>query len=498
MDVYATTSAHGAPNALFRNRGDGTFEDVAARAGLADLNRDGEGCSMGSVWADVDDDGDADVFVYKWGRSQLFRNEGSLRFRDVTEDAGLGAWRNASAATWLDYDRDGRLDLYVCGYFRDDVDLWHLETTRIMQESFEFARNGGHNRLFRNLGDGRFEDVTERTGCDSTRWTYACVAADFDDDGWPDLYLANDYGPEELFLNRGGERFELQHGVGLDEKSKSGMCVALGDFTNQGRPAVYVTNISEKGFLFQGNNLRISYLAERGRFLDKGDQSTVIADCGWAWGAQFADFDADGWQDLFVANGFISADPEESYWYDMSKVAGGLGGIFEDAAAWPRIGTRSLSGYQRSRVLHNRGGRGATEVGELVGVTDLLDGRAVAVADLANRGRLDVLVANQGGPLLLYRNERGGAGAHWLGIELVGMRGNRDAIGARVVVESGASRQVQFRASFVGFASQNDPRLFFGLGEREAADRVTVRWPSGVEQDLGALAAGRYHRVVEP
>ncbi len=497
MDAYVVTNAHGVPNALFRNQGDGTFEDVAAAAGLADVNRDGEGCSMGSVWADFDNDGDADAFLYKWGRSQLFRNDGALAFTDVTVDAGLGDWRNSNCAVWLDYDRDGLLDLYVCGYFRDEIDLWSVQSTRIMQESFEFARNGGRNKLYRNLGGGRFEDVTERTGCDSTRWTLACVAADFDDDGWQDLYLANDYGPEELFLNRGGERFELQTGMGLEAKSKSGMCVALGDITNEARLAVYVTNISEKGFLFQGNNLRLCYLKERGRFLDKGDQSTVVADCGWAWGAQFADFDDDGWQDLFVANGFISADESESYWYDMGKVAGGLGNIFEDATAWPRIGNRSLSGYQRSHVLHNEGGRGFTEVAESVGVTDLEDGRAVAVADLSNHGRLDVLVANQKGPLLLYRNERG-PGAHWVGLRLVGTKSNRDALGAKVVVEFGSSRQVQFTTSFLGFSSQNDPRLHFGLGSHGQADRVTIRWPSGELQELGPLEADRHHRIVEP
>ncbi len=498
MDVYATTNDHGAPNALFRNKGDGSFEDVAARAGLADLNRDGEGCSMGSVWADFDNDGDSDVFIYKWGRSQLFRNEGALAFHDVTAEAGLDQWRNSNCAVWIDYDRDGLLDLFVCGYFRDDINLWKLESTRIMQDSFEFAKNGGRKRLYRNLGGGRFEDVTEQVGPDvrdDKRWTFACVSADFDDDGWNDLYLANDYGSEELFLNRAGKTFELQEGAGLDEKSKSGMCVALGDLTSEGRAALFVTNISEKGFLFQGNNLRLNYMKERGRFLDK--DIAIAKDCGWAWGAQFADFDDDGFQDLFVANGFVSADRGESYWYYMGKVAGGLGAMFEDATAWPPMGNKSLSGYQRSRVLHNQLGRGFTDVAETVGVTDELDGRAVAVADLFNRGRLDVLVANQKGPLLLYANEREGS-PHWIGLELVGTRSNRSAIGAKVVVEFGSLRQVQFTTSFIGFSSQNDPRLHFGLGAHPTADQVKIRWPSGGEQELGPLEADRYHRIVEP
>jgi hypothetical protein len=153
-DLYATNSDFGRPNALYRNRGDGTFEDVAASAGLAGVNVEGRGVSTGSVWADCDGDGDQDCFLVKWGFQQLFRNEGNGTFRDVSEEAGLALWMNSNAACWIDYDRDGRLDLYVAGYFREEVDLWHLETTRIMQESFEFARNGGRNHLFRNLGTG--------------------------------------------------------------------------------------------------------------------------------------------------------------------------------------------------------------------------------------------------------------------------------------------------------------------------------------------------------
>src|SRR6185369_4532403 len=158
--------------------------------------------------------------------------------------SGLGRWMNCGAAVWFDYDRYGLLDLYVAGYFRDDVDLEHLTTTRVMQDSFEFAHNGGHNYLYKNLGGLRFEDVTARMGCDSTRWTLAVAAADMDGDGWQDLYLANDYGPEELFLNKGGQRFEFAAGIGLEESSKSGMSVTIGDVLGDGQLGVFVTNIS--------------------------------------------------------------------------------------------------------------------------------------------------------------------------------------------------------------------------------------------------------------
>src|SRR6266513_5447642 len=228
------------------------------------------------------------------------------------------------------------------------------------------------------------------------------------------------------------------------------MAAALGDVYKRGRHDVFVTNISEKGFLFQGNNLRINFLKELGRFDEVA--TGVVADAGWAWGAQFGDLNNDGWLDLVVLNGFISADSGRDYWYAMSKIAGAQGNIFEDAKNWPPIGSASLSGYERSRVLLNRGQAGFTDVAPEAGVTDRLDGRAVAMADLFNRGVLDVVIANEKGRALLYRNtfplsrrergsggedqrERGSGGEGWVEFKLVGTRSNRSAIGAEVTVE---------------------------------------------------------------
>lgn len=501
-DLYATTSKFGAKNALYVNQKDGTFRDVAGDAGLADVNGPGRGASMGTLWADADGDGDQECLLYRYGKLALFRNDGDLRFTEVAVEAGLDRWMNSNGATWIDYDRDGLLDLYVTGYFREDVDLWNLKTTKIMQASFEFATNGGHNYLFHNLGGLRFADVTSELGVDSTRWTLAVVAADLDGDGWQDLYLANDYGPEEYFRNVGGKRFERAQKIGLDESSKSGMSVTLGDIQNDGRLAVYVTNISKRGYLFQGNNLRLNRLTPGGGFLQNIAEGAT-EDCGWSWGSQFGDLDNDGKLDLVVLNGFVSANEKRDYWYAMTKLAMAQGSIAEDAANWPAQEDRSLSGYERSRLLLNTtpdtGAKSVrfVDVAEAAGLNDLDDGRAVAVADFGHRGALDVVVANQAGPLLFYANEPDRA-RHWIQFELAGRAPNTSAVGAQVVLHWNGRKTLGAVLAGSGFCSQSELALHFGLGTTDAVEKAVIRWPSGAEQTVERPAIDRRHRIEEP
>src|SRR5947209_5764035 len=493
-DLYFTNSRFGEANALYRNRHDGTFQDVAQAARLADLNRPGEGVSMGSIWGDFDNDGREDLLVYRYGYLALLKNVDGQHFQDVTAVAGLRRWVNSNSAIWLDYDRDGLLDLYVTAYFRSDIDLWRLTTTKIMHNSFEFATNGGKNLLFHNLGNGKFEDVTDKMGVGSTRWTLAAASADFNGDGWPDIYLANDYGPEELYLNDHGRRFVLTT-AGLESESKSGMSVTLGDAFNRGRLDAFVTNISERGYLFQNNNMRVNEMNTSRRFRNVAEGA--VADAGWAWGAQFGDFNNDGANELFVANGFISADRNKSYWYAMSKIAGANGRLFEDASSWPSFGTLSLSGYERSRVYVNRGVAGWVDVASTVGATDEYDGRAVALADLSNRDEVDVIVANQNQPALLYRNFPDSSN-HWIELKLVGTHSNRSAIGAEVVLEASDLTQRRIVDGGSGFASQNDRRLHFGLGHREWVDRLVIHWPSGTVQYVSRPPINQILTIAEP
>ena len=484
-DIYVTDSAEGGQNHLYHNNHDGTFTDVAAKMGLADLNRPGTGVCMGAVWGDYDNDGYPDLLVYKWGRPELFHNDGGKGFTRVTESAGLPTWVNANSATWVDYDNDGKLDLLICGYYPDGVDLWHLKNTRMMPDSFEFANNGGHKYLLHNLGGGKFEDVTQKMGMGADqRWTLAVGTADLRGTGFQDIVLANDYGAAEIYANDGGKGFrEIGNSANVGYQAKSGMSLSFGDIQNSGQFALYITNISAPGNLVQGNNLWVPSGQSQSLHYDNLAGEDGVEMGGWSFGAQFGDLNNDGTLDLFLTNGYISASREKDYWYDYSRISGGNGGIIADAKNWPPIKDMSLSGYERKHVWMNDGYGKFKDVAGAVGATDTHDGRAVAEADLWNTGALDVLVATQRGPLLLYKNTVA-PNRHWAEFELIGTRANRDAVGASLrLYWKGADglevSQLQQVAAASGFCAQNDHRLHFGLGKNPTIEKAVIRWPDG-------------------
>src|SRR5262245_3388211 len=214
LDIYVVNSGAGSKNALYKNLGNGKFKDVATELGIADLNQPGTGCCTGAIWGDFDNDGYEDLLVYKWGKPELFHNDKGKGFTRVTDKAGaLPRWANLNSAVWVDYDGDGKLDLFLAGYWADEIDLWNIKTTKIMPESFEFAKfNGGRKYLLRNKGDGTFEDVSKEAGFrkfenekEIRRWTLAVVAGHITGGRYPDIFLANDYGVSELFVNRDGK-----------------------------------------------------------------------------------------------------------------------------------------------------------------------------------------------------------------------------------------------------------------------------------------------------
>ena len=497
-DVYVTNSGEGSKNALFRNMTDGSFKDVAADLGIADVNQAGTGVSMGAIWGDYDNDGYEDLFLYKWGKPELFHNDGGQRFSRVTDKAKLPEWVNANTALWFDYDRDGRLDLFLGGYYAEDVNLWQLKTTKMMPESFEYAKNGGRKYLFRNLGDGSFEEISQRIGIDTRRWALAAVAADLRGSGNMDLFIANDYGISELFFNDGKQFREVGKDTGVGFSPKSGMNASIGDILNQGRYSIYVSNISEEGVLIQGNNLWVPREGTEGDSLryDNLARAMDVEIGGWSFGAQFGDLNNDGTLDLYLVNGYISADRNLNYWYDFSKIAGGNSTIISDAAHWPAMDGRSLSGYQQKKVWLNDGAGKFADVAQAVGASDLHDGRAVALVDLWNRGVLDVVVANQKGPLLIYKNNVAPENK-WIEFELEGSASNRSAIGAEVRLFWNGRQQVQQVSGGSGFCSQNQRRLHFGLGKNPQIEKAEIRWPSGKVETIEKPSVGQTYKIKE-
>ena len=496
-DFYLTNSGEDSKNALYRNNRDGTFTDVASPMGVADVNKRETGVSMGAVWGDYDNDGFEDLFLYKWGRPELYHNDAGRGFSNATDGSGLPSWANVNTAIWFDYDRDGLLDLFVAGYFRDGLNLWRLENTVIMPESFEYAKNGGRKYLFHNLGSGKFEEVSKSMGIDSNRWALAAVAADLRGTGFPDLFVANDYGVSELYINENGKHFtDAGEKTGVGFAPKSGMSASVGDVLNQGKFGIYVSNISEPGILLQGNNLWMQNPGSTDLKFENQASNFGVEFGGWSWGAQFGDLNNDGNQDLFLTNGFVSDDRGTNYWYDYSKITVGNNSIIGDAQNWAPMGGRSLAGFQTKKLWLNDGAGRFNDVAQMVGVVETHDGRAVAMADLWNRGVLDVIVANQNGPVLIYRNYVDPA-KKWIDFELEGSPSNRSSIGAQVRVFWMGQRQVQEISGGIGFSSQNQRRLHFGLGKAPNIEKVEIRWPSGKIQIIENPELNTVHRIRE-
>jgi enediyne biosynthesis protein E4 len=313
--------------------------------------------------------------------------------------------------------------------------------------------------------------------------------------GYPDIVIANDFGVSEYFANDKGKFREIGRETGVGYAPKSGMNASLGDVLNTGRPAIYVSNITEPNKLNQRNNLWVPVEGSKARYQNLAD-AFGVGDGGWSFGAQFGDFNNDGAQDLYCTNGYVSGDRQQNYWYDYSKITGANSVLIKDAKNWPPMHGRSLSGYQSKRLWVNDGAGTFREVAQSVGVTDKFDGRAVAVADLWNRGALDLIVANQKGPLLIYKNNVA-PGHQWIQFALKGTRSNKGAIGAQVTLFWNGKKQTQFITGGEGFCAQNMRRLHFGLGKDAKPEKAVIRWPSGALQTVAKLKANQIHEVIE-
>jgi hypothetical protein len=460
-------------NRLYRQTADGRFVDVTERAGLSGVRQNHYG--MGVAVADYDNDGFRDIYVTNFGGNTLYRNLGDGAFADVTEQAGVGAAGWSASAGFFDYDNDGALDLFVTRY----VD-WSFENNRYCGEKTPGGRaychpdnfEGVTNILYRNTGTGRFVDVSSKTGIAAATGKGLGVAfEDYNADGFMDVYVANDSVQSFLFESHRGEKFEevgLLAGVGFTEDGKSfaGMGVDFADFDNDGRPDVFVTDLSNERYrLFRHNG--------DGTFRDTTNSSGVGAATlpFSGWSTRFVDFDNDGWKDIFVAQGHV-----------MDTIA---------------KTSPNLSYLQPPLLLRNESGRYVRVLaGEAFGQD--WAGRGAAFGDLDNDGDVDVVVSNVGQKAVVLRNDSGNRG-NWFAIRTVGTRSNRDGIGCRVRVVSGSGLTQHLTInSAAGYLSASDTRLLVGLGAATVATLVELRWPSGAVQTFEGIKAGEMLTATEP
>jgi len=478
-DVFLTDSAEGSSSHLLHNEGGLRFADVTAAAGVGGGN-DSRSIVSDAIWFDYDNDGWADLLVARFGTPLLYHNDHNGRFSDVTGHSGLQAFANTIAAIALDYDRDGRLDLLFGNYFKP-VSLFELSDPHVLPTDLDNASNGGGVTLWHNLGDGRFENATARAGlAGHTGWTLDVGHGDLDDDGWQDVYVASDYGTDRLFLNHRDGTFTdvTQKAIGFD--TKKGMNADIADYDGDGRLDVYVTNITDEymrecNMLWRNNG--------DGTFTDVA-RETGTCETGWGWAAKFADVDNDGWMDLFVANGLRSAGPD-NYIPSVLEMILRPGVDVSDLRSWPPIGNKTWSGYQRKKLFHNVQGTAFSDVAAQAHVDNDRDGRGIGLGDFDNDGRIDWIQTNANQPAMLYHNLTRAPG-HWLELTLEGTQSNRDAIGARVTVETASRRIVREVNGGNGYASRSSTRVHVGLGAETAVRGIVVRWPNGVSERVSA------------
>lgn len=488
-DIYLVTSKQDATNALYHNKGQFQFEEVAAKLGLANVNTQATGTSAHAIWFDYDNDGWPDLLLVRFGQLSLYHNIHGQSFEETTKKAGLTKLMNSLTAVAFDYDHDGDLDLYLGGYF-PEKDFNRLPDTKVLFDSWETARNGGPNYLFANNGDGTFSDVTAKAQVQDTGWTMAIGHGDLDNDGWQDLYVANDFGADTVFRNLGTSQFAdiTQTAIGID--TKKGMNAEIADYNNDGRLDIYVTNMTEP-YLHECNML----WENQGnfQFTDVATE-TNSCDTGWGWGAKFFDADNDGLQDLYVANGFISDGPKEKdYMHELLKFVFDETLDIRDGTKWLDMGGYSMAGYERDYFLHQRFGS-FESVGAQAGVDDPGDGRGVAIADFDRDGLVDFAVTNVAGPVRLYRNVTAPHG-HWVGFILHQTTTNLYAVGGRVNIEAGDEKMLREVNIGNGFNSQSMLGLHFGLGRADKITSMSVIWPDGVTETVTPPAPDQWYVV---
>ena len=456
--------------ALYRNNHDGTFTDITAGSGL-DVEMYGIGVAIG----DYDNDGRDDVYITALEGDRLFHNEGHGKFRDVTKAAGIDNASFGASAAWLDYDRDGKLDLFVANYVQWTAkgDLWCSLDGATKSYCTPESYKGTSSKLYHNLGNGKFEDVSQKAGvADPNSKSLGIAVLDYNGDGWPDLFVSNDTQPNKLYRNNRNGTFTeegMAAGVafGEDGVARGAMGVDAADYDRSGRPALLVGN-------FSNQMLGLYHNEGTGLFVDEAPSSAVgrASLLTLTFGAFFFDYDLDGYPDIFAANGHI----EEQIGRVQPKVQ-----------------------YKEPPLLFRNVGKGQFEnVTARMGAAfnRPIVARGAAYADYDHDGDLDILVTTNNGPAYLFRND-GGNRNNWICIRLVGRKSNRDGIGAVVRISSKSGRQWNTVHSGSSYCSQSDLPLTFGLGGDTEVQAIEIEWPSGEKQKLAGSAANQFVTVDE-
>jgi len=459
-------------NALYHNNRDGTFTDVTEKAGVG-----GGGYGMGAAVGDYNADGFPDLYVTQYGRSILYRNNGDGTFTDITEAAGVAAPGWATSAVWFDYDNDGKLDLFVCR-FADFDKSKHVfcgnERTGKRYNCSPRTYPSSRSWLFHNNGDGTFKDVSAESGiAKSLGKAWGVVATDINNDGLMDLFVANDTVQNFLFLNHGHGKFTdiaLDAGVAFsqDGRERGGMGVDSADFDQDGWQDLFVTNVDQEMYSIYRNGHDLTFEDLAGP-MGLGKRTLLMS----GWGVKFFDYDNDGNLDLFIANGH----PDDKIEEHSSHVL-----------------------YKEPLLLYHNNGKTLENVSRDAGpiFTEDFAARGMAVGDFDNDGAVDVLVAVNGGAPVLLQN-RAAWGNHWLGVRLIGKKANPDAIGAKITWQAGDLKRSRLKTGGGSFLSAHDPREVLGIGARTKIDRLEIRWPqpSGRVDVFTDQPIDRYITIVE-
>lgn len=456
-------------HALYRNNKNGTFTNITAGSGL-----DVEMYGMGVAAGDYDNDGKDDLYITALEGDRLFRNEGGGKFRDVTKAVGISNANFGTSAAWLDYDRDGKLDLFVANYVQWTAkgDLWCSLDGATKSYCTPESYKGTQSKLYRNLG-GKFEDVSQKAGLgDPTSKSLGVVVFDYNSDGWPDLFVANDTQPNKLYRNNKNGTFTEEGMVagvafGEDGVARGAMGVDFGDYDRSGRPHLIVGN-------FSNQMLGLYHNEGTGLFVDEAPTSAVgrASLLTLAFAVFFWDYDLDGYLDIFAANGHIEEE--------IGRVQ-------------PKVSFK-----EPPHLFRNLGKRKFEETTAKVGaeLSRPIVARGAAYADIDRDGDLDLLITSNHGPAYLYRND-GGNKNRFLCLKLVGTKSNKSAIGATVRLESASGRQWNTVRSGSSYCSQSDLALTFGLGSDPTVTKLDIEWPSGAKQSLTNIAANQFITVEE-